>query len=230
MLVKSMLVPLVEATVVPLVNAYTLRVVEAQVVILAVPDPTPTPVAVKIIPIVLADAPINVKSVDPSVRIEYSTPTTKLPAVTVEPAVDINELPNVPGLTAKIALVLVAPPTNTAFGVADEFPVPPEATGNEGDKPLIVPPVIATALAFCEDIVPKEPVTKAVVAICVVFVPAVAVGAVGVPENAGLARLALDVIAEAIAVNSVSISVPLTILPELPEGNVSLAVKLVDFV
>lgn len=28
-------------------------------------------------------------------------------------------------------------------------------------------------------------VTKAVVAICVVFVPAVAVGAVGVPDNAG---------------------------------------------
>jgi hypothetical protein len=33
-------------------------------------------------------------------------------------------------------------------------------------------------------------VTKAVVAICVVFVPGVAVGAVGVPVRAGLAMLA----------------------------------------
>ena len=46
--------------------------------------------------------------------------------------------------------------------------VPKEVTANE----LILPPVIATALAFCVDIVPKEPVaivtellTKAVVAI-----------------------------------------------------------------
>jgi hypothetical protein len=47
--------------------------------------------------------------------------------------------------------------------------------------PAIVPPVIATALAFCDDMVPSEPatlVTKAVVAIWVVFVPGVAVTAV----------------------------------------------------
>jgi hypothetical protein len=58
------------------------------------------------------------------------------------------------------------------------------------DKPLTVPPVIATALAFWVDIVPKVPVaavTKAVVAICVVFVPGDAVGANGVPVNVGLA-------------------------------------------
>lgn len=58
--------------------------------------------------------------------------------------------------------------------------------------PDIVPPVIATALAFCVDIVPSAPValltavvTKAVVAICVVFVPEVAVGAIGVPVKVG---------------------------------------------
>jgi hypothetical protein len=72
--------------------------------------------------------------------------------------------------------------------------------------------------------------TKAVVAICVVFVAADAVGAVGVPVKAGLFKSALEEIAEATAVNSVSISVPLTILPELPVGNPSLAVKLVAFV
>ena len=57
-----------------------------------------------------------------------------------------------------------------------------------------------------------------------------AVGAVGVPVNAGLFKSALDEIAEATAVNSVSISAPLTIFPELPVGNPSLAVKLVAFV
>jgi hypothetical protein len=62
-----------------------------------------------------------------------------------------------------------------------------------------------------------------------VFVPNEAVGAVGVPVKAGLLMSALDEIAEAIAVNSVSISVPLTIFPELPVGRVSLAVKLVAF-
>ena len=49
----------------------------------AVPFPVPTPVAVKFNPTVFADAPINVKSVVPTTNIEYSTPTTKLPAVTV---------------------------------------------------------------------------------------------------------------------------------------------------
>jgi hypothetical protein len=40
---------------------------------------------------------------------------------------------------------------------------------------------------------------------------------------------ALDAIADEIAVNSVSNSVPLTILPELPVGSVSLLVKFVAF-
>ena len=62
---------------------------------------------------------------------------------------------------------------------------------------------------------------------CVVFVPADAVGAVGVPVRAGLFKSALEEIAEAMAVYSVSISVPLIILPALPEGKLSLAVKLV---
>ena len=56
--------------------------------------------------------------------------------------------------------------------------------------PLIVPPVIATALAFWVDIVPKVPVaavTKAVVAIWVVFVPGDAVGVRGTPVKVGLA-------------------------------------------
>jgi len=37
-------------------------------------------------------------------------------------------------------------------------PVPPEATGNGLDSPVIVPPVIATLLAFWVDIVPSAPV------------------------------------------------------------------------
>lgn len=61
------------------------------------------------------------------------------------------------------------------------------------------------------------------------FVPAEAVGAVGVPNKAGLDTSALEATAEAIAVNSVSNSVPLTIFPALPVGRVSLVVKLVDF-
>jgi len=58
------------------------------------------------------------------------------------------------------------------------------------DNPLTVPPVIATALAFWVDIVPKVLVaaaTKAVVAIWVVFVPEEAVGAKGTPVKVGLA-------------------------------------------
>ena len=58
--------------------------------------------------------------------------------------------------------------------------------------------------------------TNAVVAICVVLVPAEAVGANGVPVSVGLLLSALDDIAEAIAVNSASISVPLIIFAGLP--------------
>ena len=58
--------------------------------------------------------------------------------------------------------------------------------------------------------------TNAVEAICVVLVPAEAVGANGVPVRVGLLLSALDDIAEAIAVNSASISVPLIIFAGLP--------------
>ena len=72
-----------------------------------------------------------------------------------------------------------------------DAPVPPSATA-KSVMPVIEPPVIATLLAFWVDIVPNEPVafvtavvTNAVLATCVVFVPADAVGTVGVPVNAG---------------------------------------------
>ena len=68
------------------------------------------------------------------------------------------------------------------------------------------------------------------VAICVLLVPAVAVGAVGVPVKVGLLVSALLAIAVAIAVYSTSISVPLMILPGLPVGSASLAVKLVALI
>jgi hypothetical protein len=63
-----------------------------------------------------------------------------------------------------------------------------------------------------------------------VFVPADAVVDTGVPVNVGLLMSALDAIALDTAVSSVSISVPLTILPAFPVGKPSLAVKLVAFV
>ncbi len=58
----------------------------------------------------------------------------------------------------------------------------------------------------------------------------VPVGNAGVPVNVGLARSALVATAVAILLNSVSISVPLTILPALPDASASLAAKSVDFV
>ena len=58
-------------------------------------------------------------------------------------------------------------------------------------------------------------VTKAVVAICVVFVPAVAVGAVGVPVKAGLARGArrsvIVVVANVPVVGNVTLVVPVAV-------------------
>ena len=83
--------------------------------------------------------------------------------------------------------------------------------------PLGTAPVIAVA-------------TKAVVAICVVLVPAEAVGANGVPVKVGLLLSALDDIAEAMAVYSASISVPLITLAGLPVLRASLDAKLVAFV
>jgi hypothetical protein len=60
-----------------------------------------------------------------------------------------------------------------------------------------------------------------------VLVPAEAVAAAGVPVKVGLFRSALDEIAEAIALYSVSISVPLIILAGLPVAKPSLTAKLV---
>jgi hypothetical protein len=73
-------------------------------------------------------------------------------------------------------------------------------------------------------------VTYAVVATFVVLSGYVAVGAATVPVKVGLAVLALVAIAVAILLNSVSISVPLTILAELPVANESLDAKSVDLV
>ena len=72
--------------------------------------------------------------------------------------------------------------------------------------------------------------TNAHEAICVVFVPKAAVGAVGVPVNAGLLVSALDAIADAIALYSLSISVPLITFAGSVTSNESLAAKLVAFV
>jgi hypothetical protein len=63
-----------------------------------------------------------------------------------------------------------------------------------------------------------------------VLVPAVAVGAEGVPVNAGEAKSALDETAPEIALNSLSSSVPLTTLLGSPETSVSFVAKLVAFV
>ena len=60
--------------------------------------------------------------------------------------------------------------------------------------------------------------------------PEAAVGANGVPVRVGLLLSALDDIAEAIAVNSASISVPLIIFAGLPVLRLSLDAKLVAFV
>jgi len=62
-----------------------------------------------------------------------------------------------------------------------------------------------------------------------VLEPSVAVGAAGTPVNVGDAMSALELTAPAIALNSLSISVPLTILLESPVGRVSLVAKFVAF-
>jgi hypothetical protein len=86
--------------------------------------------------------------------------------------------------------------------------------------PVIVPPVIATALAFWDDIVPKEltaVVTKAVVAIWVVFVPAVAVGANGVPVKVGLAAKTMLPEPVTFCPKAVATPVPKDVTPVPPE-------------
>jgi len=85
----------------------------------------------------------------------------------------------------------------------------------------MIPPIGKASLAAFK--------ANAVVANWVVFVPATALGAVGVPVKDGLLLSDFDATADAIALNSTSISVPLTIRAASPEGSVSLAVKLVDF-
>jgi hypothetical protein len=54
--------------------------------VFAVPVPVPAPVATKLIPTVLLEAPIKVKSVLPIVVIVYSSPITKDPALIVTSA------------------------------------------------------------------------------------------------------------------------------------------------
>jgi hypothetical protein len=98
-------------------------------------------------------------------------------------------------------------PEGIALAAPDQIIIPPLGIDNE------------TAAA-----------TNAVVAICVVLVPAEAVGAAGVPVNVGLLLSDLDDIADAMAVNSVSISVPLTTLAGSPVVRPSLIAKLVAFV
>jgi hypothetical protein len=98
----------------------------------------------------------------------------------------------------------------------------PEGIDAEEPDQIIIPPLgnaAATAV-----------VTKAVEAICVVLVPAEAVGANGVPVKVGLLLSALDDMAEAMAVYSVSISVPLITFAGLPVLSASLDAKLVAFV
>tara|TARA_B110000091_G_scaffold164134_1_gene175285 strand:+ start:773 stop:1177 length:405 start_codon:yes stop_codon:yes gene_type:complete len=103
--------------------------------------------------------------------------------------------------------------------------------------PVKAPPLILTALEFCVDIVPRLPVaaviavpTKAVEATCVLDVPALAVGVLGVPVNVGPSRSALDEIAAEIETYSASISEPLIILFTSPVTNPSFNVKFVAFV
>jgi hypothetical protein len=60
---------------------------------------------------------------------------------------------------------------------------------------------------------------------CVVAI--VPVGSVGVPVKVGLAKSALVAMAVAMLLNSVSISVPLTIFNGLPEDKLSFVAKFV---
>lgn len=118
-----------------------------------------------------------------------------LTEVTV-PVFDVNPL----GLVAGYA------PSDVRALAAVEAPVPPFAIGRTPDTPDVsgtklqlaaVPSVVTNFPALPlwpgSAAVNAVPTTKAVVAICVVFVPADAVGAVGVPVRAGLAESAIVV-------------------------------------
>jgi hypothetical protein len=71
---------------------------------------------------------------------------------------------------------------------------------------------------------------NAVVAICVLLVAEVAVGAAGIPVNVGALKLALVPMDVCMLENSSSISVPLTVLSALPVGKASFDAKLVALV
>jgi hypothetical protein len=68
-------------------------------IVFAVPVPEPDPVAVKVIPTVLLEAPIKVKSVLPIVTIVYESPAIKDPALTITLA---GNEPKLPGLVDQI--------------------------------------------------------------------------------------------------------------------------------
>jgi len=96
-------------------------------------------------------------------------------------------------------------------------------------QPVGIVPVLPDQIAIKPDGTELES-TNSVVAICVVLVPAEAVGAVGVPVKAGEIVLALLLTAVCKALNSTSNSEPLIILAGSPEANESFAKKLVDLV
>lgn len=96
-------------------------------------------------------------------------------------AIEVGKLPIVDALI---------PPTLTTVGAAA---VPPKSFVN-----CNLPFVLASASGVADP--PTIEVTKAVVAICVVLVPAAAVGAVGVPVKEGEAIVALKAISFVLAV------------------------------
>ena len=118
------------------------------------------------------------------------------PLVTVAalPVMLMFQVPDAPVPVGEGMSVPIANPKFVRAPDAVDAPVPPSATA-KSVMPVIEPPVMLTLLAFCVDMVPRLPVafdtavvTKAVVAIWVVLVPAVAVGAIGVPVREGEAK------------------------------------------
>ena len=112
----------------------------------------------------------------------------------VPPLPTANAVPDQFVLLMELRVAKVPRPKFVRAPAAVDAPVPPSAIA-KSVMPVIEPPVMLTLLAFCVDMVPKLPValetavvTKAVVAIWVVFVPAVAVGAIGVPVREGEAK------------------------------------------
>ena len=77
----------------------------------------------------------------------------------------VKSPPPVSPAPAVMVILLHAAPIPDRAAAAVFPPVPPLVTSNGEVSPDIVPPVIATALAFCEAIVPVALKTNAVVAI-----------------------------------------------------------------